>query len=496
MGIKRKHGIMMHGMKRTLLLAWIFLAGIVLAGCHKDKEKPGKPDEPVAVEGVSVSPSSLSLAQGRTVALTAEIKPSNAENKSVTWASSDESVAAVDQDGLVTAVSPGSATVTVTTVDGGKTAVCRVSVGQLAATGDAINITPYSATLPCIANQTVEGMSAAVQYSKSEAMEPSSVTEIPAVFAPDDTFDVTLSGLTPLTTYYFRAVVRVGSVTSYGNIKSFTTTTVAVTGIELDKAKLRIVVGEEVTLTASVKPADAVDKSVSWTSSSPEVASVSDGKVKAVSVGKTIVTVKTTDGGFTAACEVTVMSVKPEKAVDLGLSVYWGSENLGVNFYEPSGRYYAWGETAPKSTYNEETYALSDGDMSSLKKYNASDKLTRLEPEEDAAVKALGGSWRIPTAAEWQELLDNCDWKWSDSKKGYTVTSKVPGFEGNNIFLPAAGCRLNTNYYYPDSFGYYWSSELDPERPEVAMNLYFTTNSCVLRGEYRYYGYSIRPVSD
>ena len=482
----------MYGMKRFLLFAGIVLVGIVLAGCHKDKEKP---DEPVAVEGVSVSPSSLSIAEGRTVALTAEVKPSTAENKSVTWTSSDESVAAVDQDGLVTAVSPGSATVTVTTVDGGKTAVCHVSVGQLAATGDAINITPYSVTLPCAANQTVEGMSAAVQYSKSEAMEPSSVTEIPAVFAADDTFDVTLSGLTPLTTYYFRAVVRVGSVTSYGKIKSFTTTTVAVTGVELDKTTLRLMIGDEVMLSATVNPSDAVDKSVTWSSSKPGIATVTEGKVKGIAAGKATVTVKSTDGGFTASCEVTVMSVKPEKAVDLGLSVYWRTENLGVNNYEPRGRHYAWGETATKSEFNWSTYALCDGDMNSLKKYNSSDN-TLLKAEDDAATQILGGTWRTPTITEWRELMDNCDWTWSDSKKGYTVTSKVPGFEGNSIFLPAAGCRLNTNFYDTETFGYYWSANVNPENPAVAISVYFYSSSHELRGEYRYFGYSIRPVSN
>jgi uncharacterized protein (TIGR02145 family) len=327
-------------------------------------------------------------------------------------------------------------------------------------------------------------------------MDPSSTTEIPAVLASDGLFDVTLSGLTPLTTYYFRAVVRVGSVTSYGKIKSFTTTTVAVTGVELDKTTSRMMIGDEVMLSATVNPSDAVDKSVTWSSSKPEVATVTDGKVKGIAKGTATVTVKTADGGFTATCEVTVMTVKPENAVDLGLSVYWSTENIGVNYYEPGGRYYAWGETTTKNAYNWETYTLCDGDMSSLKKYNSSDKLTRLESGDDAAAKALGESWRTPTSADWQELLDNCDWKWSASKKGYTVTSKVPGFESNSIFLPAAGCRQNSVYYYKDTFGYYWSSDIDPEHPEAAMNLYFTNSSRVIRAEFRSYGYSIRPVSD
>ena len=482
-------------MKRTLFFAGIVLVGIVLAGCHKDKEKPEKPDEPVVVESVSLSASMLFIYEGQMQSLTAEVKPANAGNKAVTWTSSDEAIAVVDQEGLVTALSPGEAIVTVTTMDGGKTASCQVSVGQQVLTGDATDVKPYSATLHCCACQLLPGISAAVQYSKSEAMDPSSTTEIPAVLASDGLFDVTVSGLTPLTTYYYRAVVRVGSVTSLGKIRSFTTTTVAVTGVELDKATLRMTIGDEVTLSASVKPSDAVDKSVTWSSSKPEIATVTEGKVKGIAAGKATVTVKSTDGGFTASCEVTVMSVKPEKAVDLGLSVYWRTENLGVNNYEPRGRHYAWGETATKSEFNWSTYALCDGDMISLKKYTTSDN-TLLKSEDDAATQILGGTWRTPTTTEWRELMDNCDWTWSDSKKGYTVTSKVPGFEGNSIFLPAAGCRLNTNFYDTETFGYYWSANVNPENPAVAISVYFYSSSHELRGEYRYFGYSIRPVSD
>ena len=82
----------------------------------------------VAVTGVSLDKTSLSLTEGASEKLLATVSPSNATNKSVTWSSSDDSVASVDQSGKVTAVKAGTATITVRTVDGGKTATCSVNV--------------------------------------------------------------------------------------------------------------------------------------------------------------------------------------------------------------------------------------------------------------------------------------------------------------------------------------------------------------------------------
>lgn len=82
----------------------------------------------VAVTGVSLGKTSLSLTEGASEKLLATVSPSNATNKSVTWSSSDDSVATVDQSGNVTAVKAGDATITVRTTDGGKTATCSVNV--------------------------------------------------------------------------------------------------------------------------------------------------------------------------------------------------------------------------------------------------------------------------------------------------------------------------------------------------------------------------------
>ena len=85
------------------------------------------PSNPVAVTGVSLNKTSLSLEKGKSETLTATVAPENASNKNVTWSSNNTSVATVN-NGEVTAVAPGTATITVTTEDGGKTATCVVTV--------------------------------------------------------------------------------------------------------------------------------------------------------------------------------------------------------------------------------------------------------------------------------------------------------------------------------------------------------------------------------
>lgn len=81
-----------------------------------------------AVTGVTVSPTTASIAVDATRQLTATVAPSDAANKAVTWSTSDASKASVNSSGLVTGVAAGSATITATTADGGKTSTCAVTV--------------------------------------------------------------------------------------------------------------------------------------------------------------------------------------------------------------------------------------------------------------------------------------------------------------------------------------------------------------------------------
>ena len=189
--------------------------------------------------------------------------------------------------------------------------------------------------------------------------------------------------------------------------------------------------------------------------------------------------------------------------VDLGLSVKWASCNVGANNPEDYGDYFAWGETTTKDTYyNWSTYKWCNGSSSTLTKYcnkssygnnGFTDNKTQLELSDDAARVNWGGSWRMPTDAEWSELINNCTGTWTTQNgvNGYKVTSKS---NGNSIFLPAAGFRLDTSLSSAGSFGYYWSSSLDRDNPYYAWLVRFYSGDVDRGYSYRYYGLSVRPV--
>ena len=178
--------------------------------------------------------------------------------------------------------------------------------------------------------------------------------------------------------------------------------------------------------------------------------------------------------------------------VDLGLpsGLLWATCNVGASSPEDYGDYFAWGETTPKDTYNWSTYQYGDGDT--FTKYTGSDGLTTLLPEDDAATANWGSGWRMPTKEEWQELLDNTTFTWTTQNgvSGRLFTAA----NGNSLFLPAAGCRYDSNLGYAGSSGYYWSSSLNTVDPGGAWILVINSDGCYVGYYYRNDGQSVRPV--
>ena len=196
--------------------------------------------------------------------------------------------------------------------------------------------------------------------------------------------------------------------------------------------------------------------------------------------------------------------IRPAQAVDLGLpsGLKWASCNVGATTPEGYGDYYAWGETTTKADYSWETYKYANGAKNKLTKYctdasygdnGFTDDKTVLEQEDDAAHVNWGGSWRMPTDAEWTELRTQCTWTRTTQNgvDGYQVSSKT---NSNSIFLPAAGFRRNTLLRFAGSDGYYWSSSLGEYRPDDALSLGFDSGKVFRLNDYRYYGQSVRPV--
>ncbi len=186
------------------------------------------------------------------------------------------------------------------------------------------------------------------------------------------------------------------------------------------------------------------------------------------------------------------------EAVDLGLSVKWANINVGATSPEEYGGYFAWGETEPKADYSWGTYKWCNGSETTLTKYNTKsengivDNKTTLYPEDDAARANWGGNWRMPTDAEWTELRNNCTWTCTTQNgvNGRLVTAS----NGNSIFLPAAGNRIDTDLLDVGSLSYYWSSSLSTDYPYGAWGAGFGSGGVYWDGCYRCYGQSIRPV--
>lgn len=178
------------------------------------------------------------------------------------------------------------------------------------------------------------------------------------------------------------------------------------------------------------------------------------------------------------------------ECVDLGLSVKWATCNVGATEPEEDGDEFAWGEIKPKEIYDWKAYKYGKG-YNSLTKYctltkygldGFTDDKTILDPEDDAATVNWGGKWRMPTAAEMEELINKCQWIWTTQGgvKGY----KVIGPNDNSIFLPAR-----------DGVGTYWSSSLSTDYPSEAYYLISRSDDVYLADwGNRYFGQSVRPV--
>lgn len=226
----------------------------------------------------------------------------------------------------------------------------------------------------------------------------------------------------------------------------------------------------------------------------------------AVSVGEATITVETNIGSSISTCEVTVVP----NAVDLGLSVKWASMNLGANTSEASGDYYAWGATAPNPggdySWSKCPYC-SDGIGEKFSKYvpmgkmsywggsGSPDNKRKLEPGDDAAAAKLGGKWRTPTSAEFEELFKSCDTQRTtvNNVNGLKFTSRT---NGNSIFLPAAGHRNGNSLNYAGEEGLYMSSSLATDIPDHAESLKLSSAGALETTVKRNCGLTIRPVME
>lgn len=203
--------------------------------------------------------------------------------------------------------------------------------------------------------------------------------------------------------------------------------------------------------------------------------------------------------------DVTEEEPYEDNCVDLGLSVLWGTCNIGAKSPEDSGNYYAFGEIEPKESYGWSNYRWCDGTETTLTRYNADsqrgtvDYLNHLKPEDDVASIKFGDRWHIPTEYEWKELIEECTWTLvtGESGYGYKVTSNFPGYTDKSIYLPAAGIRNATNL--TGSAGFYWSSTTGAQSAQggsKATIAVFTNSARQMAMSGYMNGLTVRPVRE
>lgn len=324
---------------------------IIIKAGTETKEIPvtqeGKKGKYVPVESITLELSSLVMQDGESITLAYTILPNNASDKTVSWTSSDESVASVTTSGQVSAVSIGSAIISVETNDGHKKAECKVTVKPI----DVSSLTLNKTSITLFIGES-EAITATITPSNATDKTITWTSSRPSVATVTNEGRITAVG------------VGTTAITAKAGDKTATCSVVVkpieVSSITLNKSKMTLDRGKTELLTAQITPDNATDKTVTWSSSNSSIVTVSQsGVVTAVQKGTAVVQAKC--GEKTAQCEITVVvpveslmlnkesldlyvgdkfvfqwTVYPEDASDKSVSFSSSNENV-VSVSESSG---------------------------------------------------------------------------------------------------------------------------------------------------------------
>ena len=285
----------------------------------------------VELESISLKTTSLTMKPGESTTIYVTYNPSNVTDKVLYWKSSNENVARVSE-GNVTAVGAGTATITATSRDGGKTATCKVTVGDGTVLLQSLSLKTTSLT-----------------------MKPGESTTIYAVYNPSNVTDKVLYWSSSNTNV---ARVSEGNVTAIGNGTATITATsrdggktatctvtvgngtVSLQKLTLNSSMEILTKGSSKTIYATYNPSNVTDKVLYWSSSNTNVARVSEGNVTAVENGITTITATSRDGGKTASCQIIVVDKNTEmKNISLkttNLTMNRGESAVIYATYNPS----------------------------------------------------------------------------------------------------------------------------------------------------------------
>ena len=256
---------------------------------------------PTLAESITLDKTEISLEATETATLIATILPELATDKSVKWSSSNEAIAVVDENAVVTAVAVGEATITATTTDGSNlSASCKIVVKPTLATSITLNHTEYE-------------MVEKAEFQLTATILPESTTNKGVVWSSSDKWVASVDENGLVTAYSVGEAIITATTTDGSNLSASCKVTVKptlATSITLNHTEYEMVEKAEFQLTATILPELAANKGVIWSSSDKWIASVDEnGLVRAYSVGEATISATTTDGSnLSASCKVTVVS--------------------------------------------------------------------------------------------------------------------------------------------------------------------------------------------
>lgn len=392
-----------------------------------------------------------------------------------------------------------------------------------AKTGEASGITVNSAVISgsVTPQKNMQDVIMGILYGTDASLNIENGTKVIAKENTDNSFSVTVNDLKSNTKYYYKTFIQYnGSQYGFGEIKSFSTLALDVKVETFSRASADNCWSAWLSGTVEVKTSGSFTKK-------PGFIYGKGGQTleELKSNGKKLDAEFATENGFQIMAEnlcaggeyscvafaevydtvlygdvVTFKVADYPEPVDLGLSVKWGSINLGCTIQaSPDSYFFAWGETDPKDVFSYENYKWAvQGKDEVYSKYGLDMDYDlgicydqTLLPEDDAAhVMIAGGKWATPTVAEWKELFDNCTI--SDSDLQYGVAAyKLTGPNGNSIYLPYVFSNGQTDRCT------YWTSELETFTSSyaacahISKGLYYMPEFSI---RHRYEGLPIRPV--
>lgn len=279
----------------------------------------------IAVTGITVAPSSAVLLLNETLQLTATVLPINANNQTVTWTSSEPTVASVDGQGKVTANSQGTVSISAITHGNAYQAHVAITVTEIREIVQTPSLSGVKGEIIMLPQQV-----SVVLNNADQTVTSVTVTWFDEETELDDTFKIPS---TPKEVYKLTGRITQSILMTFLTIQVNLNApeAIPVTGMSLATVSDSIYVGGQITIAPIVVPNDATNKNVRWSSSDTGIASVKEGVVIGISIGLAVITATTVDGGYEAYCQISVSAVPEIELIYPTQNVYNTRQEVVIN---------------------------------------------------------------------------------------------------------------------------------------------------------------------